>query len=424
MRRAPWVALVLLSLTGVARAQLLGPEFQVNSVTANYQAAAAIAPTGATGFVVTWNSYGQDGSSRGVFAQRFDALGAPEGPELPVNTFTTGAQGLPAVAGDGTGEFVVAWTSYVQDGSAAGVFARRYDATGGPLSGEFLVNTFTADDQKGVSVAVDPVGNFAAAWWSVAQDGSAEGVYTQRYDANGVTIGGETRVNAFTTGQQWRPSVAAAAAGTFVVAWSSDEQDGDAHGVFARSFDALGAPVGGEIPVNQFTTGEQTAPAVATDAEGNFVVVWSSAGQDGSNEGIWARHFTAAGAPTGNERRINVTTLGPQSDPAIAGDGDGGFVVTWQDETLADVFARRLDATGAPAGREFRVNTFTTSSQRRPSVAALSTGEFTVVWESSFQLGASEDVFGQRVVGGLFHDGFETADVCAWSASAGGGACP
>ncbi len=38
------------------------------------------------------------------------------------------------------------------------------------------------------------------------------------------------------------------------------------------------APVGGEIQVNTFTTGPQWAPALAMDADGDFVVVWTSYG--------------------------------------------------------------------------------------------------------------------------------------------------
>ena len=46
-------------------------EFQVNSYTANqqYRPAVALEPSG--DFVVAWESFGQDGSEGGVFAQRF-----------------------------------------------------------------------------------------------------------------------------------------------------------------------------------------------------------------------------------------------------------------------------------------------------------------------------------------------------------------
>ena len=51
--------------------------------------------------------------------------GNPLGPEFRVNTYTTNEQRLPSVAADGSGNFVVAWTSR-QDGSGYGVFGQRF----------------------------------------------------------------------------------------------------------------------------------------------------------------------------------------------------------------------------------------------------------------------------------------------------------
>src|SRR5687768_8177476 len=48
-----------------------------------------------------------------------------------------------SVAVDHDGDFVVAWTSYGQDGSGGGIFARVFDRVGSPLTDEFQVNQFT-----------------------------------------------------------------------------------------------------------------------------------------------------------------------------------------------------------------------------------------------------------------------------------------
>ncbi len=37
-----------------------------------------------------------------------------------------------------------------------------------------------------------------------------------------------------------------------------------------------GQPLGGEFPVNSYTTSDQREPAIAMDADGDFVVTWSS----------------------------------------------------------------------------------------------------------------------------------------------------
>ena len=158
---------------------------------------------------------------------------------------------------------------------------------------------------------------------------------------------------------------------------------------------------------------------------GGFVVVWASAGQDGSAEGVFGQRFDAACAPQEGEFRVNVATLGVQREPAVAADADGGFLVTWQGQDGGNygVFGRYLSETGTPASVEFRVNTFTSTYQMRPAFAASGAGEFLVVWESAFQDGSGVGVYGQRALRGLFLDSFDSADVCAWSLAVGGGSC-
>ena len=65
---------------------------------------------------------------------------AAQGGEFPINTYTTGNQGAPVVAMNASGEFVVTWISYGQDGSDYGIVGQRFDASGrrvgaGPAAG-------------------------------------------------------------------------------------------------------------------------------------------------------------------------------------------------------------------------------------------------------------------------------------------------
>ena len=86
------------------------------------------------------------------------------------------------MAADAGGNFVVVWQSSTQDGLGDGVFGQRYDSAGAPLGPEFRVNTYTTADQREPSVAADPLGNFVVAWSSAAQDGSADGIFGQRFN--------------------------------------------------------------------------------------------------------------------------------------------------------------------------------------------------------------------------------------------------
>jgi hypothetical protein len=68
--------------------------------------------------------------------------------------------------------------------------------------------------------------------------------------------------------------------------WGSDGQDGSGSGVFGQRFSASGSRVGAELQINSYTTGFQGRPAVAADAGGNFVAVWSSSYRVGGDGGL------------------------------------------------------------------------------------------------------------------------------------------
>ena len=408
-----------------ARAQVpRGDGFQANTYTTGDQALPSVASLPGGGFVVVWNSLDQDGSAYGIFGRRYDAGGeALDGEDIRVNTSTTGSQASPAVAATSTA-MVVAWHSTVHDGSGHGVFARRYDGDGAPVGPEFRVNTFTARDQNDAAVAVSARG-FVIAWTSFEQDGSGQGVFAQRHDAGGGLQGPEFRVHAHTTGAQADPAVASDAAGNFVIAWRSAGQDGDAGGIYARRFDAQGVPQGEEFRLNAYTTGDQAHPALAADGTGGFVAVWASSGQDGAGEGVYGRRYAADGSPRGDEFQVHVHTAGFQGLPAVAADASG-FVVAWAsevpDDGLSAIVARRFDGSGAAEGGEFRVNTFTPGFQLFPSVASADRGDFVIAWMSEEEDGNLWGVFGRRFAPDLiFRDGFETGDLSSWSGAQTGG---
>ena len=133
----------------------------------------------------------------------------------------------------------------------------------------------------------------------------------------------------------------------FVVVWPSYLQiPAGGFDIFARPFSSAGTPLASEFQVNLHTAGDQVYPAVATDADGDFVVVWQSAGQDGSERGIFARAFSSAGSPSSNEFQVNSYTPNSQYFPALASESDGDFVVAWvsygQDGSQQGVFAQRF----------------------------------------------------------------------------------
>jgi hypothetical protein len=298
------------------------------------------------------------------------------------------------------GSFVVTWQSHNQDGNGWGVYAQRYDATGNPLGGEFRVNTYTNNDQLAPSVAVASDGTFVIAWQSNGEDGSGWGVYAQRYDSNGNSLGGEFRVNTWTQDDQMAPSVAMAADDSFVVTWQSHNQGVGHWGIFAQRYSATGATVGGEFRVNTWNLDDQISPKVAMAGDGSFVVTWASHNQDGNGWGVYAQRFDPNGNALGGEFRVNTYTQDDQMAPSIAMAPDGTFVIAWQshnqDGNGWGVYAQRYSSNGVAQGGEFLVNTTTNNDQMAPSAAMAADGSFFITWQSNNQIGNGWGVFGQR----------------------------
>jgi hypothetical protein len=377
-----------------------GAEFRVNTYTTQGQAGASVASSATGDFVVAWSSGDQDGSGTGVYAQRYNAAGAAQGAEFKVNTYTTNNQSEVSVAMDSAGDFVVAWQSNGQDGSSYGIYAQRYSAAGTAQGAEFKVNTFTPGTQRFPTVAMDSAGDFVVAWESFFQDGSAYGIYAQRYNAAGAAQGSEFKVNTYTTDFQTSAAVAMDSAGDFVVAWQSFGQDGSGDGTYAQRYNAAGAAQGAEFKVNTYTTNHQDLPSVAMDSAGDFVVAWQSYLQDGSLDGIYAQRYNPAGAAQGPEFKVNTQTTNRKAAPSVAMDSTGDFVAAWhsfgQDGSGAGNYSQRYNAAAAAQGAEFKVNTYTTSTQFGPSVAMDSAGDFVVAWQSNGQDGSSYGVYAQR----------------------------
>lgn len=384
-------------------AAAVGLETRVNTFTPNSQTAPVISMDATANYVVVWQSYTQDGSGYGIYAQKYSAAGVAQGTEFKVNTYTTSGQSSPSVARDSAGDFVVAWMSFAEDGSGYGIYVQRYNASGVAQGGEFRVNTYTTNEQRFPSVAIDSTGDFVIAWQSKTQDGSGYGIYAKRYNAGGVAQGSEFPVNTSTTNDQKLPSVAMDSAGDFVVTWHSSAQDGSGYGVYAQRYNAAGVPQGGEFKVNTYTTNDQALPSIAMDSAGDFVIAWQSYTQDGNGSGIYAQRYNAAGVVQGGEFKVNTYTTFDEKRPSMAMNTAGDFVINWQsfgqDGGGYGVYAQRYTAAGIATGGELRVNSYTTNEQRHASVTMDSAGDFVVTWESNTQDGGTAGIYAQRYRG-------------------------
>ena len=214
--------------------------------------------------------------------------------------------------------------------------------------------------------------------WSIGLALTATG-YAQ------IPAGGEFRANTFTTATQGAPVVAREPDGDFVMAWQSAGQDGDGYGVFGQRYDASGTPRGAEFQINTYTTGDQTRPWLAADGAGRFVVVWNTvnASPDGDGGSVHGQRFAADGSRLGTEFIVNTYTTGDQYWARVAVNRAGTFVVVWQsvqDGSGTSIQAQRYDRDGQKLLGEFQVNLATAGDQVTPDVKMNSLGRMGMVW--------------------------------------------
>jgi flagellin-like hook-associated protein FlgL len=282
-----------------------GPIVPVNTTVAGDQKSQTVAALADGGFVVTWQSDLQDGSGSAIVGRRYDSSLMPVGGEFAINTHTVNAQESPVVTGLADGGFVVAWQSAGQDGADLGIYGQRFDAAGSAVGGEFRANTTVAGPQQNPSIASLTDGGYVVTWSSGGQDGDgSHGIYGQRYDATGAAVGAEFQVNGTIPGDQMDSSIVGLSTGGFVVSWRAMQPGSDAADIYGRAFDSQGQALGSEFRLNTLVEEDQYTPRLFAGADGGFTATWVSYDPLASSFDLMTRTFTRGPAAVESERLV------------------------------------------------------------------------------------------------------------------------
>ncbi|MBE2278525.1 MAG: hypothetical protein IAE87_19790 [Rhodobacteraceae bacterium] len=272
------------------------------------------------------------------------------------------------------------------------------------MSGRFgiveRVRPLTGSELVQVDPSVDgmPGGGSVVTWTEVDADGGLS-IQAQIFDAAGSPLAPQFQVNVFDATDQTAPSVTVADNGDILVAWVSALQDGSGDGVFGRLFSSTGAALGGEILLNATIADDQSAPQLTSLAQGNYLAVWHSVGPNGIEESIVGRILGADGTPAGPEFEL-VTDLpiylGGLTESATIELADGGAFVCWavgSPYSRGNIGGRFLTPSGA-----FETGPLTISStairmdpQSQLQVVELAGGDLFVAVRGIQQVSGSDD---------------------------------
>lgn len=269
-----------------ANGSVSGDSFPVNTTTTDAQYETAVTALGGGRFVAAWLDQSQTGGDTSGFAVRaqvFNADGSKSGAEFLINTTTTNRQYMPSLTTLADGRFVAAWLddSGSIDHPGRAVRAQIFNDDGSKVGLEFIVSSTPTHTEEFPSLTALTNGGFVASWSDYttdAADGSEIGVMAQVFDANGSKSGSAFLVNTTAQDLQYDSKLTALADGRFVATWW-DEPLGSSNpnraAIYAQVFNSDGSKSGSEFLVNTIDTGSQTSPAIASLADGRFVVSWA-----------------------------------------------------------------------------------------------------------------------------------------------------
>jgi hypothetical protein len=253
---------------------------------------------------------------------------------------------------------------------------------------EFQVNAYAQGYQGSHAIANLINQKVVICWTSDNQDGDGYGIYAKLYDENLSEIGSEFQINSYAQNDQMNPAVEGLNNGGFVVCWESRYQDGSDKGVFARIFNENGIAISDEIQINSYVLHNQANPSVCAVGDSSFVICWQSGGQDGSGSGIYAQLFNSDGTKIGDEFLVNSYSEYNQQAPEICSFNNGNFVICWvssdQDGEGSGIFAQVFNEEGLRLGNEFQVNSYFEDDQTAPSISSLKNGGFIICWQSYY----------------------------------------
>lgn len=337
------------------------------------------------GFLITWQSYEQDGSDYGIYSQRYDVDGSRVGGEVRVNDYTDSAQEKPEITSLDNGGYVITWMSEGQDGSEAGVYARVYDENGNAATNEILVNNSVDLDQANPTVTTLENGSFVVSWQSNHQVANGYDIYAKIYSADGSVIKSEFVLNSVTDNEQATPNITNLSNGGFATSWVTTDGAGVAS-VAVRTFDQNGKPILTQdlaITEGNLTVGSK--PEVSGLNDGSFILVWAA--DNGQNSVIYASRYDQDGSAIFEEKEISSSYTSVQTEPHVVALEDGGYLISWTDANPgtgeASVYAQQFDENSQSVKGSFEVGVVigsdTTAVESGTSEAAVDTDLHTLI---------------------------------------------
>jgi hypothetical protein len=376
-----------------ARAQVpMGGEFHANNFGANPPGYQSVGVSKGGAFLVVWEQITPDGKA-GLWSQWFSPVGQPQGSNRLLQVTPSQAYG-PLVAPGSHGGVLVFWTE-THNTSVA-----YFNAL---VGGEFLPNGSWVLPPRRIAfldqvlvrfVSPLPQGGYAIAILGARPHRNETRTFLVLTDKDLKVTHGPTAISPTLHASQEVGGLAISPTGQLLVTWTEAETT-----ILAQLFSTAGRPLARAFKVPSEGTLPQYAGAAASLGAQGYVIVWSENLTDRGIPDLRMRLLNLDGTPRSADLRLDpeIRFRGLQE---VASDASGNFLVVWQEGGDPpnggwDIFGRLYHPDGAPFGPKVRLNQHVANDQTNAQVAAGPNGTFVVVWQSSGQDSGNDGIYGR-----------------------------
>jgi len=388
---------LLISVLGVPWVQAWSSDPTENTAVctaSNNQRYPAIVSDGSGGTIITWEDY-RGGTHYDIYAQRVDSSGVPQWTANGVAVCTAfDDQYDPVIVSDGSGGAIITWEDWRT--SSPDIYAQRVDSSGVPQWTANGVAVCTASDDQRDPVIVSDGSGGAIIIWEDARSGTVYKIYAQRVDLSGVPQWTANGVAVCISGNaQFDPAVVSDGSGGAIITWRDNRGSTD-YDIYAQRVDSSGVPQWSANGVAVCTASRtQGDPAVVSDGSGGAIITWQD---QRSGDDIYAQRVDSSGVPQWTANGVAVCTASDdQRNPAVASDGSGGAIITWEDRggTYVDIYIQRVNQSGVPEWTANGIAICTASGdQWYPAPVSDGSGGAIITWQDQR---SGDDIYAQRV---------------------------
>ncbi len=329
------------------------------------------------------------------------------------------------VAGNGTGQAVVVWTAWKNDGYVPEkVYAQilgtpNFTPVGNNIivsdaaynSSDFDADVAVADDNTFVVVYR---GTTIDSWSARPYD-----VYLRRFAADGSPLTATLQVNSgepdsFNDDFDGRmsPSIAMRPDGSFGVVWTEGLADVADPGIYPvlQLYTSDASPIGGNMQAsdNEFVSTARSYVAVNDDNQWAIGFTGTGAWANGVNMmGPWVQVIDSLGQPLCSSIKMNIGEPDNASSPAVVAAGpNGDFVVvyhrpkegavSWEHWDF-DIWACRFSPGGNVLGTRRMINSDNGTTDQKQATVVMVEGGALIAWEDLRDLPGNTDVYARLV---------------------------